>query len=556
MQNTDKSKADGQANRKQALLSRFIHIDAALRGNGGHYADYACEVLKAAWDRGHDPVLVICADQNPPQGLTFPYLRLLSRSLDANAAAAGGAHELPWFRVRVRALQRVEKTIGRNRAMRLSRRSRRLLAMAAAPFVTPRALWGRSRHQAEREAVADLEADLKRLLAGFDPPLGGDDLVFFPSATAIDITAAIRAAAPLSPGPRWAFVLRRDPDHEQLEPRSVLKLRQRRLRRACARLPASVRLFADTALLAERYAALLGQPVHVAPIPVVGAEASDTAGLSIGHLGDARAEKGFPMLPDIIAQAPPAMAFHIQANPNGVNDPDVECARERLAGLSGVRMIEGPLDTGAYRASLQQVDAVLLPYDRLAYARRSSGVFAEAFASAKPALVSQGTWMAGVLQTYEQAWLAQALAPQHAHRRILAVVEAPPGVSGLVKLSAGAYDRAGWSAVRVAAPRLIFVLPDTVDPESLAVSAGGRRAPQAKIGLGSLAADRPVSAAGIICDGDAQSFTAGLVELQRFVGHYRRTCADAAPHWRALHSGRSLVDTVLRSDPPPPRPAL
>jgi glycosyltransferase involved in cell wall biosynthesis len=126
--------------------------------------------------------------------------------------------------------------------------------------------------------------------------------------------------------------------------------------------------------------------------------------LHIVYLGDARSEKGYARLPQLVLDAAAAqlsVRFTIQSNfsvPGG--EGRTAKARARLSSLPldyCVNLITEPLAGDAYRRLLLEADVVVLPYDAEAYASRSSGVFVEALAAGRPVIVPAGTWMAAEL---------------------------------------------------------------------------------------------------------------------------------------------------------------
>jgi len=193
---------------------------------------------------------------------------------------------------------------------------------------------------------------------------------------------------------------------------------QRRPAAVLARLlsgPAAgrIRLYSDTAELAEAYGVLTGRPVGVLPIAfrhdlieaaLAAAPARDPAApITIGYLGNARLEKGFQHLPDLIEQLTGRFGwagkvrFHIQSPfniPDG--EPGIGIARGRLGDFPAdlVRLEDQVLTTERYYRMLAGIDVLVLPYDGVRYDIRSSGILVQARVAGKPIVAPEGSWIA------------------------------------------------------------------------------------------------------------------------------------------------------------------
>lgn len=171
-----------------------------------------------------------------------------------------------------------------------------------------------------------------------------------------------------------------------------------------------LRLYADTEDLAEQYAALV-PGLHVAAIPIphclpsthADGSARAPGPLRIVYLGDARDEKGFHLLPDVVDGLagrffPERRArFILQGNISVAGDsPVLSAARERLAAYprDRVELITEQLDVAAFHDLVRSADIMLLPYDAHAYERRSSGILMQALAAGRVVVVPAHTWLA------------------------------------------------------------------------------------------------------------------------------------------------------------------
>ena len=191
---------------------------------------------------------------------------------------------------------------------------------------------------------------------------------------------------------------------------------------ACRLWPRYATFFTDTEELSVLYNVLSPIQFTKAPIPVrqdlfhdeprdrpatlVGENRSGP--VKIAYLGNAREEKGYHHLPDMVAAlwadylAPGKARFTIQSHfnvPGG--EPHMASAQMRLTNYpdQAVALMTSTMSEGDYYAVLESIDAMVLPYDPKAYAARSSHIFAQALAAGKPVIVPAATWMASQIDT-------------------------------------------------------------------------------------------------------------------------------------------------------------
>lgn len=200
---------------------------------------------------------------------------------------------------------------------------------------------------------------------------------------------------------RFHLVLRQDPnDGAQKLFKNLLFF----MIRKCLKDRAQVILYSDTVPLAAELKSIFVVNVLVLPIPFripEGVRVISTNQFIVSYLGDARREKGFHLLPKIIESSIALGAkvlFEIQLNLQKAaqSDPLVVAASEQLKRLaashqSRLRLHFGSLSDVAYYELLMTSSAVLIPYDPLAYRRRSSGIFAQAYRLGKICIVPSGT---------------------------------------------------------------------------------------------------------------------------------------------------------------------
>ncbi|MFT3975875.1 MAG: glycosyltransferase family 4 protein [Sphingomonas bacterium] len=165
-------------------------------------------------------------------------------------------------------------------------------------------------------------------------------------------------------------------------------------------------LCTDSERLAEEYRSLADISITVLPIPHrpparlvehdIGAE------LTIAFAGEARKDKGFLLLPqvirDVMAQETARkIVFRLQAYCADRGEEACRLARADLPACSAIEILSEPLDEAQYEQFIAQADLILIPYLREAYHAQTSGVYCEAAALGTPVVVPEGTWMADQL---------------------------------------------------------------------------------------------------------------------------------------------------------------
>jgi hypothetical protein len=130
--------------------------------------------------------------------------------------------------------------------------------------------------------------------------------------------------------------------------------------------------------------------------------------LVAAFLGDARSEKGYHLLPNVlraIRQTDPAGRVRLSSQvyyPAGYHEPECVAATALLEMQTRrhVTLIPGALDSTSYARQIVRSDVILVPYVRTNYISRSSGIFTEALAAGIPSVVPGGTWMSSILDSY------------------------------------------------------------------------------------------------------------------------------------------------------------
>jgi len=190
----------------------------------------------------------------------------------------------------------------------------------------------------------------------------------------------------------------------------------RRLSESSSR--SAVRLYADTEELAAEYNRIGAGEFQVLPIPHTASSPvparRNPNPLNIVYAGDARREKGFHLLPQLVRSIwsqyikTGRVNFRIQSNFNVTNgEPGIADAVRDLKGYSGehVSLIPGPLSQHDYEEFLRSADVMILLYDRAEYGSRSSGILAEALCLGIPVVTQAGTWLSRQFLPATVSWL-------------------------------------------------------------------------------------------------------------------------------------------------------
>ena len=325
---------------------RQISIQHRLAGMGGHRFHQAMGCWESALRRGMEPVLFMNADADPAVRAALPAGRAVLRD--------------PVFRLDL-------------------------------SFDERTALFVRLLHE------------------HVDPVVRRDDRVLMTVATQCEARALATWLAELPAGKRpWILCLfpsdrwnRQGPAERE---RQVAELRTFAAELAARGPQARCRiLFAThTPGLRDELAALLDAQVLLSPMTEVdpglapARPAPDTAGRPprIAVVGGARPEKGFDRLPAIVraSRERTSAVFLVQLF-NEQLTPDAWAELCRLAEEPGVEAARGQLDRAGYLALLAAADLMLLPYARIPYRQRASGILSEAILAGLPVVVPSGTWL-------------------------------------------------------------------------------------------------------------------------------------------------------------------
>lgn len=167
-------------------------------------------------------------------------------------------------------------------------------------------------------------------------------------------------------------------------------------------------LMADSEQLVAEYEELTSLKVELAPIPhtishPANSKPAEGAPLRIGYSGEARMHKGFNLLPFLVRsiEREPAsrpVEFHLHAYCLNPRAEFFRIAMAQLEQCGNVVLYKDIMDPEGYRKFIGTIDIFLIPYALSNYYRQTSGIYTEAIALGRPAVVSRGTWMASHLK--------------------------------------------------------------------------------------------------------------------------------------------------------------
>lgn len=173
----------------------------------------------------------------------------------------------------------------------------------------------------------------------------------------------------------------------------------------------NIRLVTDSERLAERFRLMTGLSIHVLPIPHTQHIAAQyhretDQPVNLISLGPPNHEKGFDVLVSAIRRLVVRnqlggllFTLHIHRHLETHESREWRRILEQLP-AANIRLIDRFLSDEEYYRELEKADIVLLPYGRDKYYADTSGLFTEALATAKPIVVTDGTWMSAQLEKY------------------------------------------------------------------------------------------------------------------------------------------------------------
>jgi hypothetical protein len=238
------------------------------------------------------------------------------------------------------------------------------------------------------------------------------DLVFVPTLGDVELTGiGICSQAKVFSGLKWHLLFRRNlfvgRESDYLNQIELIKNTQIALSEFKQVFTYGTNVFyTDTDPLSEQWNLLGIYHFSTLPIPhddsLKRIQHKVTEPLIISYIGDARDEKGFQHLAQLVGDIRAAgfgserVKFRFQSNfnvPLGEAGSRIAKAELSLMSGDGVELLEGPFDSNEYTNLINTSDILLVPYDESNYYARSSGVFAEALIAGVPVVYPAKSWM-------------------------------------------------------------------------------------------------------------------------------------------------------------------
>lgn len=271
--------------------------------------------------------------------------------------------------------------------------------------------------------------------------LSKGDIIFIPTLSTDDLEGVYQAIQNSKAAKEctWHLVFRRN-IFEGREPEYSGQMSKRRKeQRAFAKFAEieNVFFYTDTKELTRQYERLCGLQFTTLPIPInpdfrLQDKQNVNEPLVAVYAGDARKEKGYQYLPNIIDSvseltASGRLCFELQSNTTfkrPQDDPETTIAKTKLLSInnSALKLHTEALSSEEYCNMVRNSDIGLLLYDRENYYARSSGALVECLAAGIPVIVPSASWLsmqlAKVIREYQLD-----LAKQHCANNVPCVKE-------------------------------------------------------------------------------------------------------------------------------------
>ncbi|WP_198648471.1 glycosyltransferase [Cyanothece sp. BG0011] len=210
--------------------------------------------------------------------------------------------------------------------------------------------------------------------------------------------------------------------------------------------PDKIQFYTDTDDLIQRYNSLSEVKLYKIPIPFrqekleqIKKKSNTDQPVHLVYLGDARPEKGYHYLPNIVESLwtdyiqPGKIKVTIQSNFSIEGGegliPQARLALERYPD-SKVKLIKTAMSADAYYQLLAEADALILPYDTNSYRFRTSGVLTEALAAGKPVIVPENSWLGKQVDSSRASLYEN---PHEIPKKVIEIVENLEGFSESAK---------------------------------------------------------------------------------------------------------------------------
>ena len=284
-------------------------------------------------------------------------------------------------------------------------------------------------YRMRRKIITKFKKSLRKTLRHFKITTG--DIVFIPTLSVADLEAALEFIKENKSAQRvtWHLVFRRnlfigrEPVYDKSD--KLFSDYRRVLIKFSAIIQSNVFFYTDTEKLTEQYNLLNVAMFHTLPIPVNPEFLEANARkrelmfpLNVVYLGDARREKGYEQLLDIVEDLwqeyvlTGKVIFDLQSNFsffNAKSNYDVVYCRNSLEALPSeyVKVRKNPLDTYEYVSFVKTSDIALLLFDRDNYYARSSGTLVECKQVAMPIIVPAASWLSEKIVVKNYQYLSE-----------------------------------------------------------------------------------------------------------------------------------------------------
>jgi hypothetical protein len=410
-------------------MPKFVLIEPAIEGWTGHYYEYAVRVLRAAKAADYDPILAVnqvFQGKDMRDIYCFPVYRMGQRLVPKEFPLYYFARKL---KNKLKSGLAARKPVSAHASARAHPQQNPILKDKPLRWLMNRTFG--------RYKIASFTRDTLALFQQIT--LEKDDIVFLPTASEYELHGLIAffQRYPDFRNATWHLLFHSNIITESLS-KAFVNFQQ-------ILKGGKIYFYTDTEQLTAQYNRLGILRFNTLPIPIdlgfsIEKKPIDVSRpLCVSYIGDARAEKGYQHLPNVVEKlladytVKNKIKFLIQSNFNiEEGEPAAIIARAKLEKFSGdhVRLLKNPLTPSEYRDLLLESDIVLFPYDSVAYASRSSGIFTEALVAGIPVVVPEGSWMA--LQMREVIHRYQADMSPDASNAVL-----PKSIVGMIYQSPG-----------------------------------------------------------------------------------------------------------------------
>ena len=444
-------------------MRKFILIDQSIKGKGGHYLEYAMNVLDASKDSEYAPCVAVnktfrekikynCYkvfkydvwgehDKRLRMLLSvrraFGRLSYKKKMLTARFTFSKPGYLLELFRQKELSLfleninraililavlispvllfffiiWKLVRLIFRIISIPL-RMFARFSCKIAAPFRIEN--WRKlGKAVSKKKQVKHFKKSVLKTLKHFNAAEG--DIIFIPTLSVVDLSAiaSLVSESAIAQAVSWHLVFRRnlfvgrEPNYSKTD-KDFLGFRRVMLKMN-GDVYSKVFFYTDTSKLSEQHNLMNTVKFHTLPIPVnpqflEHADNGFKSPLNIVYLGDARREKGYGFLPNIVEELweeyvlTGKVAFDFQSNFSFSDmkaNYDIVFSRNTLEAFNSkhVKLRKKPLDVEQYVSFVKSGDIGLLFFDRDNYYARSSGTFVECMQTAMPVIVPSGSWL-------------------------------------------------------------------------------------------------------------------------------------------------------------------